>query len=144
MQKGWVYFEIRLRCYGLPQSGMLANKQLRLRLEKEVYYEARTTPGLWRHKWRPIQFCLVVDDFVVEYVGKQHAEHLATILKKYNNITEDWEGKKYAGIDLKWYYEKRTCQATMDGYILDLRKKFNTCNLKNPNIRHTDTAPLIM
>ena len=60
---------------------MLANKQLRLRLEKEGYYEAITTPGLWIHTWRPIQFCLVLDDFGVEYVGKQHAEHLATILK---------------------------------------------------------------
>ena len=60
---------------------MLANKQFRLRLEKEGYYKARTTSGLRRHKWRPIQFFLVVDDFGVEYVGKQHAEHLATILK---------------------------------------------------------------
>ena len=84
VHKGWVYFEIRRSCYGLPQSGTLANKQLRLRLEKEVYYEARTTLGLWRHKWRPIQFCLIVDDFGVEYVGKQHADHLVTILK---NIT---------------------------------------------------------
>ena len=83
VHKGWVYFEIRRGCYGLPQLGMLENKQLRVRLEKEGYYEARTTPGLWRHKWRPIQFCLVVYDFGVEYVGKQHAEHLATI---YTNI----------------------------------------------------------
>ena len=84
VHKGWIYFEIRRGCYGLPQSGILENKQLRLRLEKEGYYEARTTPGLWRHTWRPIQFCLIVDDFSVEYVGKQHADHLATILK---NIT---------------------------------------------------------
>ena len=57
-------------------------------------------------------------------MGEQHAEHLANILKKYHNITENWEGKKYAGIDLKWDYEKGACQATMDGYILDLRNKF--------------------
>ena len=74
----------------VPQSGMLANRQLRERLEKEGYSKARNTPGLWRHKLRPIKFCLVVDDFGVEYMGKQHAEHLATILKKYHNITEDW------------------------------------------------------
>ena len=67
---------------------------------------------------------MVVDDFGVEYVGKQHADHLDTILKRYHNITEDWEGKKYAGIDLKWEYEKRTCRATMDGYILNLRNKY--------------------
>ena len=84
---------------------ILANKQLRIRLEKEGYFEAITTPGLLRQKWRPIQFCLIVDDFGVEYVGKQHAYHLATILKKYHNITEDWEGKKNAGINLKWGYE---------------------------------------
>ena len=70
---------------------MLANIQLRERLEKEGYYEARTTPGLWRHKWRPIQFCLVVNDFGVEYVGKKHAEHLATILK--NTIISQKTGK---------------------------------------------------
>ena len=40
--KGWIYFEIRRGCYGLPQSGMLANKQLRLRLKKKD----TTKPGL--------------------------------------------------------------------------------------------------
>ena len=61
----------------------------------------------------PIFF--VVDDFGVEYVGNKHAEHLATIFKKYHHITKYWEGEKYAGIDLKWDYDKRTCRATMDG-----------------------------
>ena len=32
--KGWVYFEIRCGCYGFTQSGILENKQLRMRLEK--------------------------------------------------------------------------------------------------------------
>ena len=77
---------------------------------------------------------LMVDDFGVEYVGKQHADHLATNLKKYHNITEDWEGKKYDGIDLKWDYEKRTCRATMDGYILDLRNKFQQMQPKKPQL----------
>ena len=65
----WIYFEIIRRCYGLKQSGNLANDLLRTRLEKENYYESATTPGLWKHKWRPIQFFLTVDDFGVEYVG---------------------------------------------------------------------------
>ena len=67
---------------------------------------------------------MVADDFGVEYVGKKHAEHLATILKIYHNITEDWEGKKYAGNYLKWDCDKRTCREAMDGYILDLRNKY--------------------
>ena len=32
VQKGWTYFEIRCGCYGLPQSGILENKQLRMKL----------------------------------------------------------------------------------------------------------------
>ena len=34
VHKGWVNFKIRRGCYGLPQSGMLGNRQLRERLEK--------------------------------------------------------------------------------------------------------------
>ena len=93
-------------------------------MEKGGYYESRTTPGLWRHKWIPIQFFFIVYDFGAEYVGKKHADHLATIFQKYHNITKNWEGKKYAGIDLKWEYEKTKCQVTMDGYILELRNKY--------------------
>ena len=73
-----------------------------------------------------------MDDFGVEYFGKQHADHLATILKKYHKITEEWEGKKYAGIYLKWNYNKRTCRATMDGYMLDIRKKYGHPTPKKP------------
>jgi len=124
VHNGWVYFSIHKGCYGLPQSGKLANDQLRKRLEAEGYYEAATTPGLWRHKWRPIQFCLIVDDFGVEYVGRQHAEHLAGILKRYHDITEDWEGKRFAGIDLKWDYVKREVRLTMEGYIRELLLKY--------------------
>jgi hypothetical protein len=67
-KNGWIYFEIRRGCYGLPQAGILANNLLRGRLEEEGYYKAHSTPGLWRHKWRPIQFCLIGDDFGVDWV----------------------------------------------------------------------------
>ena len=52
--------------------------------------------------------------------------------KKCLNITEDWEGKKYSGIDLEWDYDKRTCRATMDGYILDIRNKYGHIPPKKP------------
>ena len=53
---GWLYFEMFIGCYGLPQSGKLANDLLRTRLNKAVYDEAATTPGLWKQNWLPIQF----------------------------------------------------------------------------------------
>ena len=50
--------------------------------------------GRWRHKWRPIMFVLIVDDFGIEYVGHQHLNHLKTVLTTHYTITEDLEGKK--------------------------------------------------
>ncbi len=44
---GWIYFEISQGCYGLPQSGILANNLLCTRLVKEGFYESLSTPGLW-------------------------------------------------------------------------------------------------
>ena len=61
-------FEVIKGCYGLPQSGKLANDLLWKRLNNKGYYEAATTPSLWKHKWRPIHFCLLVDDFGIECV----------------------------------------------------------------------------
>ena len=77
---GWVYFEVVCGCYGLPQAGKLAHDLLSERLQEAGYYEAATTPGLWRHHWRPIQFVPIVDDFGVEYVRKKDADHLAKTL----------------------------------------------------------------
>ena len=93
-QHGWIYFEILRGCYGLPQSEQLAKDLLRTLIEKADYYEAATTPGLWCHKWRPIQFVLLGDNFGIEYVGKEHALHLLKTLEKNYEITTDWEGKK--------------------------------------------------
>jgi hypothetical protein len=79
---GWVYIKIRKGVYGLNQSGLQANQLLQTRLAPFGYYPARHTPGLWLHHTRPIAFTLVVDTFLVKYVGKQHAEHLRNALLK--------------------------------------------------------------
>ena len=63
VHNGWIYFEIVRGCYGLPQSGMLANNLLHTRLNKNCYFEVAITPGLWKHQWRPIQFCLIMENF---------------------------------------------------------------------------------
>ncbi len=97
---GWIYFEIHHGCYGLPQADILANNLLCERLEEEGYYEAHSTPGLWKHKWRPIQFCLIVGDFGIEYVGIEHFNHLSMLLKKYHQIQTNMAGDKIAGINV--------------------------------------------
>jgi hypothetical protein len=86
---GWVYIEIRKGMYDLKQVGLLANQLLQTRLAPFGYYPSRHTPGLWLHKTRPISFRLVVDDFAVKYVGKQHAEHLRNALLRTYKLTTD-------------------------------------------------------
>jgi hypothetical protein len=104
-KNGYVFLEIRKAIYGLPQSGRLANKLLRKRLEPEGYYEVAHTPGLWKHVSRPIQFTLVVDDLGVKYVGKKHADHLLNVIKKHYQCSVDWAGDLYCGINLDWHYD---------------------------------------
>ena len=104
---GFVFLEIRRAVWGLPQAGILANKLLRKRLKPHGYYECVNTPGLWRHTTRPIIFSLVVDDFGVKYVGKEHADDLISCLKKEAyKLTKDWAGDLYYGILLRWDYAR--------------------------------------
>lgn len=77
--------------YVIPQSGRVANSLLRNGLSKEEYYEAASTPGPWKDIWQPIQAMIIVDGFGIEYVGKQHIDHLAKLLKHYDEIWEEWK-----------------------------------------------------
>ena len=121
----YVYIEIRKGMYGLPQAGIIANKLLAKRLAKHGYFQSPHTPGLWKHSYRPIQFTLVVDDFGVSYVGKEHAQHLVAALKQdYEAVATDWEGTLYCGISLKWDYNERTVELSMPGYVEAALKKF--------------------
>ena len=92
--------------YGLPQAGLLAQILLEEQLKNHEYEQSKITPVFWKHKGRPICFTLVVDDFGVKYVGKEHARHLISVLKEHYEISEDWEGKKYVGLTFDWDYEK--------------------------------------
>ena len=142
-QGGWVYLEINRGVYILPQSGILANKLFEERLANHVYYQCTITPGLWRHKWRPILFSLIVNNFGFEYVEYRHAHHLRDALKEHYDITENWEVDLYADINLKWDYTHSTCRLTMDNYISDLRLKWNHPNPKKrqlPPYKYTPIA----
>ncbi len=113
----FVYVEIRAGMYGLPQAGLIAQELLEKRLNKEGYYQDKYVPGLWHHEWRPINFTLVVDDFGVKYVGKEHADHLLGVIQKHYKCTKEWDGKRYIGIKLDWDYDRRKVHLSMPGYV---------------------------
>ena len=76
----YVYMKIIKGMYGLPHAGRLANNLLKQRLSKFGYYETLTTPGLWKHTFRPVFFTLIVDDFGIKFVNIKNAMHLIDLL----------------------------------------------------------------
>ena len=125
VHNGKVYMEICHGMYSLPQAGILAKKQLICFLGSYGYAPVCHTPGLWRHTWRPISFCLIVDDIGVKYVGKEHADHLIQCLRNhYQEVDIDWNGNQFCGVHFDWDYNKRTCSLSMPGYVTNALHKF--------------------
>jgi len=122
---GMVHIEMRRAVWGLPQAGILANKKLRRKLAPHGYHEHANTPGLWYHESRPISFTLVVDDFGVKYVGREHVDHLIKCLKQTYKLTEDWTGSLYCGITLDWNYEEKYVDISMPGYVKKKLQEYN-------------------
>jgi hypothetical protein len=136
VHKDHIYIETQRGMYGLPQAGLLANDLLTERLAPQGYYQCRHTPGLWRHKWRPILFSLVVDDFGIKYVGKEHADHLTASIKQHYSFTTDWAGELYCGIKIKWDYHNHTVDLSRPGYVAAALHKF-----QHPAPKRAQDAP---
>ena len=127
VQNGKVLAEIRKGMYGLPQAGRLAYDKLLTSLASGGYIPAGSTPGLFTHKSRPIQFFLIVDDFGVKYTHRQDCEDLITHLKKegYKTVT-NWDGNIFCGIRLLWDYDspQRSVELSMPGVVQNALTRF--------------------
>jgi hypothetical protein len=92
---------------------------------------------------QPITFSLVVDDFGITYVGQEHAEHLKASIEKHYQISCDWTGSAYCGLQLDWDYKNRYVDVSMPGYIKAALHKFQhptpTCPRNAP---HTWSPPI--
>jgi hypothetical protein len=91
---------------------------------------------LWSHEHRPVLFSLVVDDFGVKYVGKEHAQHLIDSLSAFYELTVYWEATKYCGITLEWDYVNRTVDLSMPNYVAEALHHF-----QHPTPKHPIHAP---
>ena len=117
VDNGFVYFCIKKAIYGLPQSGALAHKMLAKILNKEGYYQAKHTKGLWLHKLKKISFTLIVDDFGCKFINREDVEDLVKLLEGTYPCKCDWTGNRYIGIHLDWDYKKRELKTSMPGYV---------------------------
>jgi hypothetical protein len=79
---GRVYIEIQKCMYGFPQAGILTTKLLQRRLALDGYHPTEHTHGIWKHETQPVSFSLIVDNFVINYVGRENAEYLMASIKK--------------------------------------------------------------
>jgi hypothetical protein len=107
----------------------LANNLFHGRSEKEGYYKAATTPGLWKHKWRLIQFCLIVNDFGTEYVGIEHFNHLLAVLEWHHQVQTKMAGGKIVGLNVQWDFPSTRVCIDMKSYVNNL---FLCLNLPMP------------
>jgi hypothetical protein len=142
-QEGKVYIEIQKGMHGLPQAGILANELLQRNLAQDGYRPKTHTHGLWTHDTRPISFSLVVDDFGVKYVSREHAENLMTCIKKNYSISSDWNGTAYCGLTLDWDCNDRTVGLSMPGYIKAALHKYQHPAPERPeHSPHTWNPPI--
>jgi hypothetical protein len=123
-EEGWVYIEIRKGMYGLPQAGIIARQLLKKRLSEKGYYQCQRTPGLWRHVWRCIVFCLVVDDVGIKVTNMDNIHHLTSALEEHYKVAVDWKGSLFCGVKLTWDYINRHVTTNMPGYIGDALTKY--------------------
>ncbi len=100
----------------------------------EGYYKAATTPGLWKHKWQPIQFCLIVDDFCIEYLGIKHFNHLHLVLQRYHQVQTNMAGDKIAGLNVQWDFPSKQVHIDMRSYVKDLLLSLNLPMPKKPQL----------
>jgi hypothetical protein len=129
--------------YGLPQAGILANELLQRRLAQDGYRPTSHTHGFLTHDTRPITFSLVVDDFGIKYVGQEHADHLKASIEKHYQISCDWTGSAYCGLQLDWDYKNRFVDLSMPGYIKAALHKFQHPPPTRPeNSPHTWSLPV--
>ena len=125
VHNGKVYCEIQRSMHGLPQAGCVANKKLLPILAKAGYHQSEAMPGLFKHETQPMAFCLVVDDFGVKHIGKEHAEHLLKTLTDAEYVAStDWTGETFCGLTLKWDYEKGTVDISMPDYVQKALQRF--------------------
>jgi hypothetical protein len=99
---GYIYCEVTKGMYGLPQAGIIAHKLLEKRLAEHGYHQSKIVHGFWKHKTRPICFCLVVDDFTVKYVNRADTDHLINTIRNYYPMTVDKEATKYIALTIQW------------------------------------------
>ena len=129
--------------YGPKQAARLAYDALVKNLKQHGYQPDRYCPNIWKHEIRKTKFCLCVDDFGVKYYSKEDANHLIAALQQNYDITIDWEGKHFCGLNIDWNYPDGYVDISMKHYVIKALQKLQHTFPKRPQYApHKWTVPI--
>ena len=137
--------KLAVECMVFPRqvSCIITQELLEQCLLKAGYTQCKITLGYWKHKWRPIDFTLVVDNFAIKYTGKEHILHLIKALKEHDKVEEDWEGTRYLGIKHHKVHLSRPeyieCALARFGHPILSNLNTSPAPTHDPNIQHQKT-----
>ena len=84
-----------------------------------------------------------MDDFGIKFFSQQDTIHLLTALCHKYEVTVDWTGKTYLGIDIGWEYKEGHVDISIPDYIPKALIRVNHPDPKKPQCsphRCTDPA----
>lgn len=87
-------------------------------------------------------FVLVVDNFGIQYTNKEDAKYLIQSLQdNYEDVTFDWAGAWFFGIQIEWNHQDRTVDISMPGYVEKVLHRFQPKATKQVHQPHTHNLP---
>ena len=110
-------FEVLGGMYGMPHAGKLAQDELIQLLNEAGYFNTSTSPSLFTHTSRDLDFTVTVDDFAINFKLEADYQHLVHTLESKYVITQDLTGEKYLGISFQWDYDNGVVELSMPGYV---------------------------
>ncbi len=84
-----------------------------------------------------MQFCLIVDNFGVEYVGIEHFNHLLAVLQMYHQVQTNMAGNKIAGINVQWDFPSKQVHIDMNLMSTTYFSAWIGLCPRSPNFRHS-------
>jgi hypothetical protein len=129
-----LFYRIDKALYGMPQAGMIAQRELTKHLAKHGYIMSRSTPCHYTHQTSGVSFVVWVDDFLIKYNTKDQAsiDHLLDTIRLKYQLTIDLSGSTYLGMTIKRDRILRTLTICMQGYIQRMAKELNLALRPNP------------
>lgn len=111
--KKYIYLDIVKSCYGVGSSGLLSQIRLIAQLCAHDYIQT-DTPCLFRHKTRDITFCLVVDDFAIQYNSLSDLQHFTDCLSELFHLKVYPECTSFLGFTVDYDRSRRTISLFLD------------------------------